>query len=208
MQKAERLHGLYAITDELLLCEDQFQQKLEEALKGGACIVQYRDKSQDKNKRLRQARSLRKLCDDYDALLIINDDIALCRQVSADGVHLGRSDASIALARKSLGSAYIIGASCYDQLSLAVQAQSQGADYVAFGTMFASPTKPDAAAAGPDILKIAQQTVQLPICAIGGITTDNAALTVAAGADMIAVISDLFNTETTLENAACLAKLF
>ena len=142
------LRGLYAITDEKLIPRSEFAAAIEQALRGGTAIIQYRDKSWDNTKRLQQAKRLRALCSRYAATLIINDDIALARTVNADGVHLGEHDASIEKARSQLGSDAIIGVSCYNQLDRAVAAQAAGADYVAFGTMFRSATKPQARFAG------------------------------------------------------------
>ena len=127
---------------------------------GGASIIQYRDKSDNQHKRLQQARSLRELCTGYGATCIINDDIELAKAVNADGVHLGQDDTELAHARQSLGERAIIGISCYDDIELAVTAEKNSADYVAFGTMFSSPTKPDAVTAGPGYNLASQKTTR------------------------------------------------
>ena len=155
-------------------------------------IIQYRDKSQHTEKRLQQASGIVKLCEQHQAICIINDDIELAIEVSAHGVHLGKQDDSIAAARQQLGADAIIGASCYNQMELAEAAQAQGADYVAFGAIYASPTKPQAATASLTLLQQARAQLDIPFCAIGGITTHNAQAVVDAGADMVAVISGLF----------------
>ncbi|MCW8922923.1 MAG: thiamine phosphate synthase [Gammaproteobacteria bacterium] len=201
------LRGLYAITDEQLMAEC-FLFKAEQALLGGARLIQYRDKSDDPQKRLSQASALKKLCEQYNALLIINDDIALARTVQADGVHLGKDDVSFGHARQQLGPETLIGVSCYNQLSTALEAEKAGADYVAFGAFFTSPTKPKAQAASLELLKSARQQLQVPICAIGGITTVNAQTLVEQGADMTAIITDLFSSDDIQATASQFSQLF
>lgn len=186
------LRGLYAITDSQYLADTTFLDSIEQALLGGANIIQYRDKSQQTEKRLQQADGIVRLCEQHQAICIINDDIELASAVSAHGVHLGKQDGSIAAARKQLGAGAIIGASCYNQIALAETAQAEGADYVAFGAVYASPTKPLAATASLALLQQAKAQLDIPFCAIGGITTQNAQAVVDAGADMVAVISGLF----------------
>jgi thiamine-phosphate pyrophosphorylase len=188
----KKLKGLYAITDERLISEQDFDKKVEQALLGGANIIQYRDKSNDTKKRQQQALSLRQLCEKHNALCIINDDIQLAKLVSAHGVHLGKNDTSLITARDVLGKDAIIGISCYNDLSLALSAEKNGADYVAFGAIFPSPTKPNAAVAGLDIITQAKKILSLPICSIGGITKDNIHLPILSGTDMTAIISSAF----------------
>ena len=202
------LRGLYAITDERLMAESDFLSKAELALLGGARLIQYRDKSTDTDKRLHQATALKQLCEQKGSLLIINDDIELAHTVQAHGVHLGKDDTSIAKARQQLGSHSVIGVSCYDQLDLALAAEKAGADYVAFGAFFASPTKPDAQTASLELLKIAKQQLHTPICCIGGITVNNADTLIEQGADMTAVISDLFSSDDIQTTASHIARLF
>ncbi len=204
----KKLHGLYAITDSQLMPENRFQQQLVEALEGGASIIQYRDKRSHAEKRLQQATLLHHLCQQYQALLIINDDIELCLAVHADGVHLGQDDTSINDARTQLGNQAIIGASCYNQYSLAEKAVHAGADYIAFGAVFPSPTKPDAVMAELTLIKKARKQLNIAVCAIGGITVDNAIQPIAAGADMIAVINSLFNQADIRKTAHNITKLF
>ena len=136
MKFTEKLHGLYAITNEKLIPLDVFLDTVEAALSSGVSILQYRDKSTDNKKRLHQARALKKLCSKYNALFIINDDIKLALTVKADGIHLGKQDAALKQARQQLGHEKIIGISCYNQISLAKQAIADGADYIAFGRFF------------------------------------------------------------------------
>ncbi len=193
----KKLHGLYAITDAQLIASDKFALTIEQSLKGGASVIQYRDKSADNKKRLQQASALKVLCDQYNAYFIINDDIDLALAVDADGIHIGKDDTSLTAARKKLGQNKIIGVSCYNRFDLALQANEQGADYIAFGSFFASPTKPNAVKAELSLLSEAKQKLGIPICAIGGINLNNAPQLVLAGADMLAVISSLFAEQDT-----------
>jgi thiamine-phosphate pyrophosphorylase len=202
------LRGLYAITDEALIPDATFAATVEQALSGGATIVQYRDKSDDAGKRLHQATALRELCDRYAASLIINDDIELAKAVTADGIHLGEDDASIEQARDLLGSKKVIGISCYNQLERALHAQASGADYVAFGAIFSSPTKPAARSASCALVTEAKSRLDIPVCAIGGIDESNAAQVVDAGADMVALISGLFCVDDIQQTARHIAGLF
>lgn len=201
------LQGLYAITDEHLISPDVFSQAIEAALKGGARIIQYRDKSHDRQKRLQQARQLKQLCDQYQATSIINDDVALACEVDADGVHLGLDDMTLADARKRLGENKIIGVSCYNKIELAHQARQAGADYIAFGRFFSSKIKPDAVQASVDLFAQAAD-LQLPVCAIGGIEKNNGKALVDGGADMLAVISGVFADGDIERNCRDLSRLF
>ncbi len=185
-----------------------FLLKAEQALLGGARLIQYRDKSSDTEKRLAQASSLKKLCVQSDSILIINDDIELANAVQADGVHLGKDDVSINQARQQLGEHSIIGVSCYDQLELAIDAEKAGANYVAFGAFFQSATKPQARTASLELLKTAKQQLHIPICSIGGITAENAHTLIEQGADMTAVITDLFSSDDIQTTASQIARLF
>ena len=188
-----RLHGLYVITDSQLLADDDaLLLGVEAAIAGGASVVQYRDKSADQAKRLRQSRALLNLCRKHGVPLLINDDVALAVEIGADGVHLGLDDATLFEARERLGKQAIIGVSCYNQLALAQQAEQGGADYVAFGRFFSSNTKPNAVQASRELLLEAKQQIGVPIVAIGGITPENGGPLVATQADMLAVIHGVF----------------
>ncbi|MGD2055091.1 MAG: thiamine phosphate synthase [Gammaproteobacteria bacterium] len=204
----KRLRGLYAITDEKLISETDFTVAIEQALSGGAAIIQYRDKSANTNKRLEQALALRTLCNEYNARLIINDDINLAKTVAADGVHLGENDISIDQARLELGAEAIIGISCYNLIERALDAQSAGADYVAFGAVYTSSTKPEARQASCELIRDAKARLEIPVCAIGGINKSNAGSVIDAGADMTAVISGLFADPDIRHTAEHIAGLF
>lgn len=186
------LLGLYAITPPDTESTDHLLARVIPALRGGASIIQYRDKSPGSARRLANAEALKEQCRLHGARLIINDDIELARSIGADGVHIGRDDNDIAAARQRLGDTAIIGTSCYNQLSLAVQAQAAGADYVAFGRFFPSVSKPNAVQAMPELLTEAKKVIHIPIVAIGGVTPENGATLIQAGADMLAVINAIF----------------
>ena len=192
------LRGLYAITDSQLLADGRLLPYVEAALKGGAKLLQYRDKSEDAARRLRQAEALRELCLRHGAQLIINDDAELAARLGV-GVHLGQEDGSLAAARALLGRDAIIGATCHARLELAEQARQEGASYIAFGRFFDSQTKPGAPAATPELLEQAHARFRLPIVAIGGVTLGNAPALIARGASMVAVIHALFAAENAAE---------
>jgi thiamine-phosphate pyrophosphorylase len=139
---------------------------------------------------------------------VVNDDVELAVAAGADGVHLGLDDAEIAHARQHLGDRRLIGVSCYNRLDLARQAVGAGADYVAFGSFFCSPTKPLAVAAGPDLLVQARRELALPVVAIGGISPENGGALVTAGADMLAVISAVFAATDITAAARAFAPCF
>ncbi len=206
--EGEKLKGLYAITDQQLIAEQRFAETIESALLGGASIIQYRDKSSNQLKRYQQASILCSLCRQYQATSIINDDIELAKAVNADGVHLGKADHSLIEARQTLGDSAIIGISCYNDISLALNAENNTADYVAFGAIFSSPSKPEAVVAGLDIIAKAKQQLSIPICAIGGITQDNIHQVIRHGADMTAIISSLFSANDIAHSARKLAQYF
>ena len=204
----DKLRGLYAITDEQLITEKDFSKTIELALQGGSRIIQYRDKSSDLKKRFKQASTLNSLCKQYQAICIINDDIELARTVNADGVHLGKGDTLISEARQRLGKNAIIGISCYNDINLAITAEKHSADYVAFGAMFSSATKPEAINANIEIISSAKQQLNIPVCAIGGITDKNILQLIQQGVDMTAVISSLFASNDIKYTAGCLSKHF
>jgi thiamine-phosphate pyrophosphorylase len=203
-----RLKGLYAITDRLLCPPVRIVQQVEAALMGGARIIQYRDKREDRSSCESEVLSILTLCQRHQALLIINDDIELANKTAAHGVHLGRDDASLAEARNYLGPDAVIGISCYNRLDLAQQAAAQGADYIAFGRFFPSRIKPEAVKADPGLLVAAKQILSTPLVAIGGITPENGAPLIAAGADMLAVIHAVFGQPDVLTASRRLSALF
>ncbi len=187
-----RLQGLYVITDRVQCMRRGLVDSVADALAGGARLVQYRDKSQDHRRRFEEALQLSGLCAAHGAAFIINDDVRLARATGAHGVHLGRDDTSVADARALLGTHAIIGVSCYDDFTLAEAGARAGADYVAFGSVFPSSTKPDAVRAPMKLFRRASEELSVPSCAIGGINRDNIGEAVRAGATMLAVVSAVF----------------
>jgi thiamine-phosphate pyrophosphorylase len=193
---------LYIITDERLIARGQFTETVEYALRGGATWVQFREKHSSHEERLRLGAELRDVCKQYGAKLIVNDSPELAKEIVADGVHLGKDDGSVAEARTILGKDAIIGVSCYNDFSLALKAEQEGADYVAFGSFFPSQIKPNAVRATLDLLSEAKAALKIPVCCIGGITPENASELQASGADMIAVCSAVFGADDPEEAAA------
>lgn len=198
--------GLYAVTPESL-SGDKLVERVAGALTGGARVVQYRDKSSDSEQRRRDAERLLELCQRHGAPLVINDDVALARQIGADGVHVGKDDADIEVARRELGDDAIIGVSCYNQIRLALDAQAAGASYIAFGSFFPSLTKPGAVRATTELVAEARASIHIPIVGIGGITAENAPALLAAGVDSLAVVNAVFGHDPE-KGAAAFATLF
>ncbi|MCK9284889.1 MAG: thiamine phosphate synthase [Rhodocyclaceae bacterium] len=203
------LRGLYAVTpDDPIL--PRLSALVAAALAGGVRLVQYRNKTAPQPLRRAQAAELLRICHAAGAKLIVNDDLAMALEIGADGAHLGRDDCApdaLAAARAALGPQRILGVSCYNELQRAELGAAAGADYLAFGSMFPSPTKPAALKAPLSLLGEARR-FGLPLAAIGGITADNAAQVIAAGADMVAVISDLFDAMDIAGRAAAYADVF
>lgn len=185
--------GLYAVTQTDGKSQDSVIAEVEAAIRGGAVVVQYRDKNPVDA--LTLARELVKVCHRYEVPLLVNDDVELALQAKADGVHLGKDDGHIREARDRLGAAAIIGISCYNSLDRALEGQAHGATYAAFGRFFPSNSKPLAAPAQLDTLRRAKQALSIPIVAIGGILPENGAELLAAGADLLAVIGGIFDRE-------------
>ena len=199
--------GLYAVTPD----EPDTPRLLavvEAALAGGARALQYRNKSADANLRLAQGRALLALCREYRRPLIINDHLDLALALDADGLHLGVEDGALAEAKTRLGGGRILGASCYDRLESALEAQRAGATYVAFGSFFPSSVKPGAVRAPLSLLAAAHAELSVPIVAIGGITHDNAPRLIEAGAHGVAVISALFGAPDVRAAARDFSALF
>jgi thiamine-phosphate pyrophosphorylase len=196
-----KIRGLYAITPEGGTTADLLEN-VRAALEGRIALLQYRRKKRNAT----EAWQVVELAHSYGVRVVINDDVALALEVGADGAHLGRDDGDLALARKLL-SRRILGASCYDDLGAAQAAVRAGADYVAFGSVFASPTKPAAVRAPLSLLGEAR-ALGVPLAAIGGITLENASQALAAGADLLAVISDLFDASDIRARAREYGRLY
>jgi thiamine-phosphate pyrophosphorylase len=207
--RAARIAGLYAVTPDVP-DTDALACKVSAAVAGGAAVVQYRNKFASRTLRLEQAAALAAICRKRNAIFIVNDDADIAAEVDADGVHIGEDDADIATARTIVGAERIIGVSCYNEFERAERAMRAGADYVAFGSFYPSSTKPLARRADPSLLTRAR-ALGVPIVAIGGITSENAHLLIDAGADALAVISDVFAHDDSLaieRSAAAIAARF
>ena len=205
-ERRRRLRGLYAVTPET---DDlaRLRELVGGAIAGGARLVQYRAKRLADRERRLQAESLLALCREHGVPLIVNDDLALAIALGADGIHLGRDDGDPREARERLPGA-ILGVSCYDSVARAVAAAEAGADYVGIGSVFPSATKPQAVRSALAVLGEARRRACLPVAAIGGITPANAAEAVAAGADMLAVITSLFDAPDVAAAARALSRPF
>ena len=201
-----RVRGLYAITPEWA-DTTRLLVAARAAIEGGARVLQYRNKRAGPALRLEHALGLSAVCRKFGAAFVVNDDVALALEVDADGAHLGAGDGDLAAARARLGAKRLLGASCYDSLELAHAARAAGADHIAFGSVFGSTTKPGAVRARLTLFAAARD-IGLPLVAIGGITRANAAQPIAAGADAVAVISDLFDSTDIASCARQFAALF
>ncbi len=193
--KLTPLKGLYAITDAALLPDTKtLTSSVEQALEGGIQLLQYRNKQASLEKQKKEIKVLKALCDHYHCPLIINDQLALAKAFNC-GVHLGQQDRSLKHAREALGPDALIGITCHNSLALAATAIERHASYVAFGRLYPSITKPDAPAAElQTITHCKQRWPSTPVIGIGGITADNASQVISAGADMVAVINAIWNT--------------
>jgi thiamine-phosphate pyrophosphorylase len=193
-----KLRGLYAITPE----GPGLEGKVRAALEGGVALLQYRRRQGS----AAEAQRIAALAREFGVPLVVNDDVALALEIGAQGAHLGRADGDLRRARERLGPR-ILGASCYNELARARVAVAAGADYVAFGSVFLSATKPHAVRAPLELFRGARG-LGVPLAAIGGITLENAPALVAAGADLLAVISDLFEAPDITGRARQYGELF
>lgn len=202
------LKGLYVITDKKLIPREKFLSTVEKAIRGGACIVQLREKDTPRDEILSLGKAVLYLTRKYGVPLIINDSIELAKEIGADGVHLGEDDPMVSHARGVLGGDRIIGVSCYGRLERGLNAEREGADYVAFGTPFFTPTKPERTPTSFDVLREAVSRIKrIPIFAIGGITPENADSVLETGVDGIAVITAVFGSKDPEKAARELASI-
>jgi thiamine-phosphate pyrophosphorylase len=190
----EKLHGLYVISDDTLTPNTTIIEQIEEALKGGAKIVQLRDKKNPYEQVKQKAIHIQNLCHKYGAIFILNDHTVMAIEMDADGLHIGKSDHD---KFEYLRSHYkgIIGVSCYGDVNLAKEFEKKGANYVAFGSFYTSPTKPNSNIIPLDILKEAKQKLTIPVCAIGGIDTKNISTIMQYKPSMVSLISDIWNSD-------------
>jgi thiamine-phosphate pyrophosphorylase len=203
------LKGLYVITDKKLIPRDRFIETAEKAIRGGASIIQLREKDTPEEELIILGKGLLEITRRYGIPLIINDSPELAKKVGADGVHLGKEDVEISKARKTLGSESIIGVSCYGDIERGLWAEKEGADYLAFGTPFFTPTKPDRKSTPFEVLKEAKRKIKtIPIFAIGGITKYNLASVLETGVDGVAVITTVFSSIDPEDATRNLAEFF
>ena len=193
----QKISGIYAITPNKILELDAIEKAM---VMHKISILQYRHKITDASIKLNEAKQLQQLCLRHNTLFIINDDINLAQKIDADGVHLGANDASILTARQQLGDDAVIGVSCYNDIKLAETAQDKGANYVAFGALFLSQTKPDAPQCSLDVITQAKQVLTIPIVGIGGIDFSNQHQAFDSGCDAVAMISALFQPADSLQD--------
>lgn len=201
------MKGLYLVTPDWD-DTDKLVAASEQAITGGATLLQYRHKTASDKLRAEQAEALLALCRRMKVPLIINDHVDLCMQLDADGIHVGGTDASVADVRTRIGKDKIIGSSCYGDLQLARDAAASGASYIAFGGFYPSRVKKYAVTTPPSIITRAMAELTLPICVIGGMTVDNSRPLVALGAHMVAAISSVYSTDDPRSAASAFAHLF
>lgn len=203
------LSGLYVITDKKLIPRNRFIETVEKAIRGGARIVQLREKETPEEKIVELGKRLLMITRKYGVPLIINDSPELAKIIGADGVHLGKEDTSVIRAREIVGKDAIIGVSCYGDIERGIYAEKDGADYAAFGTPFFTPTKPDRKPTPFEVLREAKRKItKIPVFAIGGINKENAPSVLETGVNGIAVITGVFGSSDSEKVAQGLALLF
>lgn len=200
MLNKELLKGLYVLTDATLTPTETMLEQVERVLKSGVNVIQYRDKYATDEEAEKQCIRLQALCDVYEAVFIIDDRLEIAYRINADGLHVGEDDVSYEEARALLGEDKIIGVSCYGNIERAQKYASLGADYVAFGSFFPSPTKPHAKVVDPEVLKVAKEKLNVPICAIGGINEENIELLSRYDIAMYSLISAVYKDDAIEEN--------
>ena len=196
---------IYAISDDILMPENLALEYAREILECGVNFFQFRSKKAVKNERL--ASEILNLCEKFGAKFIVNDDIKFAKKIGAKAVHLGKDDENIKEAFEILGKDAYVGVSCYNDISLAINAAKNGASYVAFGSVFTSPTKPNAPKCGLEVVKEAKQILNLPVCFIGGINETNIGSLSHAKPDLIAIISAIYKDGNIKENIKNLQKI-
>lgn len=196
---------IYAISDDVLMPENLALEYAREILECGVKFFQFRSKKAVKNEKL--ASEILNLCEKFGAKFIVNDDVKFAKKIGAKAVHLGKEDEGIKEAFEILGEDAYVGVSCYNDISLAINAAKNGASYVAFGSVFVSPTKPNAPKCGLEVVKEAKQILNLPVCVIGGINETNIGSLSHAKPDLIAVISAIYKDGNIKENIKNLQKI-
>lgn len=202
-----KLEGIYVITDDYLTPENTIMQQIEQSLRGGASIVQLRDKQSSDEQIARKIQKIQALCHEYGALFVLNDYIDLAVSLGCDGLHIGKSDHHNfeSIRRKFQG---ILGVSCYGNITMAKDFERQGADYVAFGSFFESPTKPTAGIVPLELLSRAKAELEIPVCAIGGINTQNIQQIAKHSPDMISLVHDIWSASDVTQQTLRLSQQF
>ena len=196
---------IYAISDDILMPENLALEYTREILECGVNFFQFRSKKAVKNEKL--ASEILNLCEKFGAKFIVNDDVKFAKKIGAKAVHLGKEDEGIKEAFEILGKDAYVGISCYNDINLAINAAKNGASYVAFGSVFTSPTKPNAPKCGLEVVKEAKQILNLPVCVIGGINETNIGSLSHVKPDLIAVISAIYKDGNIKENIKNLQKI-
>ena len=196
---------IYAISDDILMPENLALEYTREILECGVKFFQFRSKKAVKNENL--ASEILNLCEKFGAKFIVNDDVKFAKKIGAKAVHLGKDDENIKEAFEILGKDAYVGVSCYNDINLAINAAKNGASYVAFGSIFTSPTKPNAPKCGLEVVKEAKQIFNLPVCVIGGINETNIGSLSLAKPDLIAVISAIYKDGNIKKNIKNLQKI-
>ena len=188
--------SLYAITDEILTPDESVVKSVKESLEAGVDIVQYRNKSASDEEVEEICIELQNLCREYNALFIIDDRPHLAQKIEADGLHIGKDDMPLAKAREIFPKG-VIGVSCYGSVKKALEAQNEGASYVAFGSFFPSPTKPHSGIVSHSVIQKAKEALDIPVCVIGGISQENIGMMVNEKPNMISVVSAVYHGDIT-----------
>ena len=196
---------IYAISDDILMPENLALEYTREILECGVKFFQFRSKKAVKNERL--ASEILNLCEKFGTKFIVNDDVKFAKKIGANAVHLGKDDEGIKEAFEILGKDAYVGVSCYNDINLAINAAKNGASYVAFGSIFTSPTKPNAPKCDLEVVKEAKQILNLPVCVIGGINETNIGSLSHVKPDLIAVISAIYKDGNIKENIKNLQKI-
>ena len=196
---------IYAISDDILMPENLALEYVREILECGVKFFQFRSKKALKNEKL--ASEILNLCEKFGAKFIVNDDVKFAKKIGAKAVHLGKDDEGIKETFEILGKDAYVGVSCYNDINLAINAAKNGASYVAFGSVFTSPTKPNAPKCGLEVVKEAKQILNLPICVIGGINETNIGSLSHVKPDLIAIISAIYKDGNIKENIKNLQKI-
>ncbi len=207
MKYKHSLQGIYAITDDSLTSGETILDQISEAVKAGVKTVQLRDKTSYDDELIDLCYSLKLICKFHRANFIINDRVALAKKIKADGIHIGINNLSVPETRATLGENYIIGVSCYGDVQRAIQAKRDGADYVAFGSFFPSPIKPNSEIVSTDIIKQAKEQLNIPVCVIGGINHENITTLKPFNPDMYALVSAIFKDNSITEKVKQLNNL-